>query len=216
MSYAIAQLESALTNNAKCRTGLLASQRIFHTPRGPSGGAELLTLVFADEKHLGYWYGHVIRSPSSLEVGGYLALLVPLKVFVNAGSPELLFRRFRYWTSTVGEFWVASIQEEEDVFAVRDTFEEAGLALADMIRRFDPELRNLDPDCPDGVPHGTRLDHRSFTAFQVEEGLRDILLRRDGFIPAPPMETPRPVLTVLQSRGPTRPSVPPEPERYPG
>ncbi|MBK3799955.1 hypothetical protein GAY33_12040 [Azospirillum brasilense] len=127
---------AAIAANPKCSTGLLSRPAAFEIERGPSGGPELLALLFADERHLGYWYGHVRRHPTDAS-GSFVALTAFLKVFVNAPTVPLLFRRFDYWARLRLEYEPCTVQAPYDAFAVAPSYGAAAEALA----RIDPAIR---------------------------------------------------------------------------
>ena len=62
--HAIPLIRKSLNGNAECEVGLLAQNRVFSIDEGPSGGPELLALVFADNRYAErFWYAHVRKIP---------------------------------------------------------------------------------------------------------------------------------------------------------
>jgi hypothetical protein len=50
----IAKVESALQSKPKCSTGMMINQQTLGTIIGPSGGPEVLTLIYADDPNFLY------------------------------------------------------------------------------------------------------------------------------------------------------------------
>lgn len=62
-----------------CSTGLFCRPNVLDVPCGPSGGPELLALLYADEKHMGYWYAYIRPYPSRSS-GRFVTLVVWMSV----------------------------------------------------------------------------------------------------------------------------------------
>jgi hypothetical protein len=137
----ISRLEKALNLNKNCAGGLLANTRVFETPHGPSGGPEILALIYADDLFgKSFWYGHVVRHPH--KPGVFVALLAWTTRFVNAQTITLLFRRLDHWTRLALEYQPCTVQSEGDAYAECPSFEEAVGALEIIISRFEWDKRS--------------------------------------------------------------------------
>lgn len=174
-------IASAIKSNPKCHAGLLCQCNVFDIDVGPSGGPELLALLYADEQHLSYWYGHVRRHEFDHGMK-FVALIARLTVLVNASTAPLLFKRFNYWTKVRHEYGPCTIQYEDDAFACAVYYVDAVALLEKMITRFD--LSKRFPE--EGSPYESDpLEMRALDVF----GLQDFS-DADGSLPAPPMQTP--------------------------
>lgn len=174
MSGYIKLLGNALKANPDTRwSGILSAHRVVETESGYlsfNRDRELLALV-SDDPEKGYVYGHVLRvDPEDQEQASrsgavWAALLLFVHERLDADTEDLLFQRCRYWIQTRGRYSPCHAQERDDVFVMADSFEEAVAALAEMIRRFDYELR-LGPrhDQLDGETRYV-LDMRCFSAY---------------------------------------------------
>lgn len=132
---------------------LLFRERVLVTDHGPmshENDRELLALLDGGIGSTGgtgnhFWYGHVLKwpmeKPGSAPV--WVALIIYSEYFVDAPTVDLVFQRFRYAMRVRAEYTPAVIQDHEDAFAIRATFDDACLALAEMIRRFDPRMREV-------------------------------------------------------------------------
>ena len=146
MSSILAPIVAALRDNPKCSTGLMCPKQAFEMDCGPSGGPEVLVLIYADVQHHGYWYGHIRRKPGHSE--DFSILLVWSRVFVNAPTVPLLFARFDYWMRVRLEYHPCAAQKDGDAYAEARSLDEATSRLAVMIRAFDLDLRYPDEDSP--------------------------------------------------------------------
>ncbi|WP_323034268.1 hypothetical protein [Pararhodobacter sp.] len=163
----------------------MARTQVFDISCGPSNGPELIALLYADEKHLGYWYGHIRRHPLEGEEN-YVACLAFCKVFINAPTVPLFFQRFDYWTRIRLEYEPCTVQLPDDAYVLTGGYEEAIIALEIMIQRFDIEKRFPD----EGARHHTDpIDMRVMDLFGMHN-YRD----GNGVIEGPPM--PKPVAFV--------------------
>lgn len=168
-------IQDAIASNAGCSAGILGRAEVLETASGPSGGPELLALLFIDEQHLGYWYGHIRKHPRS---GKFLALIVRMSVFVNAPTLPLLFSRFDYWTRIRLAYTPCAVQRLHDAYAETDSYECAAATLADMIERFNIEHRGPEEDSPH---HDDRLEMRVMSVFGIEDHADE-----NGVLPPPP------------------------------
>ena len=140
-------IQDALDANPHCLPGLLFRDRIVATEHGVMSherDQELLVLLDGGIDYT-FWYGHVVRGTPAPEAGNdpiWVALIVSSSFFVDAPTVDLLFQRYAYAMRDRCEYTPAWAQDPEDVFAVRPTFPEACAALAEMIRRFDQDLRD--------------------------------------------------------------------------
>jgi len=180
-------IERSLSENTRCSTGVLCNKRAFVIDAGPSGGPELLALLFADEKHLGYWYGHVRLKTSGHN--GFAAMLAWLNVYVNAPTVPLLFARFDYWVRIRNEYEPCAVQNDGDAYAEADTFSEGVQALASMIALFDIKKRYPDEL---STQHADRSEYRVLDIY----GLSSYSGQNDP-LPGPPMLQP---LKIVKAR----------------
>jgi hypothetical protein len=145
---ALQAIRDALDGNPHCVPGLLFRNRVVATAHGVmshEGDQELLALLDGGINYA-FWYGHVVRGTPAPEAAGrdpiWVALIVSSHWFVDAPTVDLLFQRYAYAMRDRCDYTPAWAQDPEDVFAVRATFAEACAALAEMIRRFDQDLRD--------------------------------------------------------------------------
>ncbi|MCA1972102.1 MAG: hypothetical protein LDL44_04635 [Caenispirillum sp.] len=178
-------VEAALQENPNCRVGLMLPKhpQVFYIPKGPYGGEELLTLLYAGDPSERYWYGHVCFHP---ENRCYAAALVWSKHLINGETTNLLFRRFQYWISIRLCYEPCAVQADDDAFFLGATFEDAVGGLVNIIHRFSVRDRwPLEDRAFD------RTEYRIFSLY----GLRDSR-DRDGCFPPIPAE-PRTSLTLV-------------------
>ncbi len=146
---AIQEINRALAANVQCAPGILARDRWVLTPIGE--------LSYLNDRELfvqvstaiyGNWYGHVLRLIDTKDGGQqWAAVLVQTGAKIDAPDVETLFRRVRYYLAGQSRYEPPWAQEKEDVFAIRSSFDDAALALARMIERFDILNRaNVDYD----------------------------------------------------------------------
>ena len=161
MSVYVNKLTHALRDNPHTSwTGILSTRKVVEARNGYlsfNGDRELIALVSDDPKG-GYNYGHVLRvnpeylARESSQEPVWAALILYAHVRVEANTVDLLFRRYRYWIQSQGKYTPCHAQESDDVFALTDSYGEAVMALAEMIRRFDPYLRDGEPLGPEDIP----------------------------------------------------------------
>ena len=174
-------LQRELSRNPFTVPCLLFRERVLLTDHGVlsyMGDKELVVLLDGGiNGRIGgyFWYGHVLRVALAPEAAvrneqGWAALIVPSDFFVDAPTVDLVFQRLKYALVTRAAYSPPTVQDPDDVFAMRATFDDACLALAEMIRRFNPKLREeqviFDP--PD--PYG----HDDFTEKYVRPGPIDM------------------------------------------
>ncbi len=145
-------LESALQDNSNCRLGIMARTRMAFAEKGVNSfqqDRELLVLI----SDRGWWYAHLLRiDPANLkrkECGEWVAVLVNSRCRVDGLMPEDVFRSATYNWYDCQHYDEYFLQDPEDGFAQRHSFEEALLALCTIIERFDHNLRDyheLDPE----------------------------------------------------------------------
>lgn len=143
----------ALAENGHCRSGLLFSQRIVETEHGvlsADNDREMIVILTPTER---YVYGHVLKAKETDGTDAWVALLVPSDQMIDAPDVDTLFKRVHYDFTIALKYYPPIAQEKEDVFAILSSYEEACKALAEMIRRFDPSLR----EPPIQVPYGPEL-----------------------------------------------------------
>lgn len=142
LGSAIRCVEAALNRNPNCTTGLVTQKRVFAVPRGPSGGAEILTLIYADDSFFGYWYGHIVQHPEDANM--FVSLIVWSDKLVNAQNVPLLFKRFHYWIKDRLEYHPCAVQNSDDAYQESRSIDNAASNLARMITRFDLDKRRGD------------------------------------------------------------------------
>lgn len=128
-------VKSSLSASLGSADGLFVQKNTFGTHQGPSGGPEVLALIFADDPVFGYWYGHVLQHPKRRAT--YVAAIVWTKKLVEAPSVPLLFARFHYWIKDRLEYEPCSTQLNGDVYCEAANLPAAASCLARMIREFE-------------------------------------------------------------------------------
>lgn len=185
LESALRSVQAALSVSSACCTGLAVTKTAFGTPRGPSGGPEIVALLHVSVNS--YWYGHVMRHPRMDDT--FVALLVWSNKLVNAPNVPLFFRRFHYWIKDRLCYQPCAVQNDGDAYAECSSLEAASFALASMIQRFHIDLRWPDED----GPHAKDPDEmRIFGIYGLEGAMRE-----DGSYPPIPIATP---LAVVESR----------------
>jgi hypothetical protein len=177
INVAVRSIESALERNPNCTAGLLTRNRVVGIQKGPSGGEEILALLYADDPWFGYWYGHVLRHPKNREV--FVSLLVWSDKLPNASTVPLFFRRFHYWVNDRVVYHPCTIQNYDDAYQEDISLEAASGNLARMISLFEIGRRR-------GDEHGPYADDpaelRILSVYSVTAACD-----RQGFFPAIPM-----------------------------
>lgn len=135
----IAILEEALKLNRYCRAGLFASPRAYILPKRNGQEFEALTLIHLSAD-AGYWYGYI--GVSIEDDKKYVALILRLNHFLNADNVEMLLGLFNQFTVGLSAYYPCKIQHPDDAFAKAESFPKAVEALAEMIKRFDPDKRD--------------------------------------------------------------------------
>jgi hypothetical protein len=143
---AVRGIESALAGNPNCTAGLFTANRVVGIQRGPSGGEEILAVLYADDPWFGYWFGHILRPPKSR--GMYVSLLVWSDKLPNAPTVPLLFRRFHYWVIKRGAYQPCTIQNSDDAYQESHTLGGAAGKLTEIIGRFEFGKRRGYEDGP--------------------------------------------------------------------
>jgi len=149
MNDLLNKLQDALAANPQCAPGILARDRWAFTPIGELSYlndrelfVQISTAIYS------HWYGHVLRLLDADDGRQqWAAVLVDCAVEIDAPDVETLFRRVRFHLAENASYEPPYAQEKEDVLALRTTFDEAGVALARMIERFDILIRtNVEYD----------------------------------------------------------------------
>jgi hypothetical protein len=143
---AVRRVESALAGNPNCTAGLFTMNRVVGIQKGPSGGEEILALLYADDPWFGYWYGHILRHPKNREV--FVSLLVWSDKLPNAPTVPLFFRRFHYWVIERGAVHPCTIQNRDDAYQESPSLGGAAANLAKIISWFEFEKRRGYEDSP--------------------------------------------------------------------
>ena len=149
---AVKTIKSALRDNLECHLGVMARTRVAFAEKGVNSyrqDKELLVLI----SDTGWWYGHILRiDPESLEQkdhGEWMAVLVNSRCRVDGSTPEDVFKSIIFNWYDCQRYDEYFLQEPEDGFAQRHSFEEALRALCTIIERFKYNLRDcheLDPE----------------------------------------------------------------------
>lgn len=137
---AVRHVETALARNPKCSAGMVARNSVFGIQHGPSGGPELLAILYADDSFFGYWYGHILRHPEN--PGVFVSLIVWSEKLVNAKNIPLFFQRFHYWIEDRLYYEPCTIQSPNDAYWESNSFNDAAAALAIIISQFDFDKRS--------------------------------------------------------------------------
>jgi len=142
-NWPLAKIRKSLAENRYTVPCLLFRERILVTEHGPmSADNDKEVLVLLDGGiQPGFVYGHILKVKGRDEKNYWVSLLVESTKLVDAPTVSLVFERFYHYMRARSEFYPMYAQDKEDVFAVRDKFDDACLALAEMIRRFDPNKR---------------------------------------------------------------------------
>jgi hypothetical protein len=149
MNDLLGKIRGALAANAQCAPGILARDRWAFTPIGElSYLSDCELFVQVSTAIYSHWYGHVLRLLDADDGRQQWAgLLINSSVEIDAPDVDTLFRRVRFHLAEHARYEPPWAQEREDVFALRPTFDEAGMALVRMIERFDILMRtNVDYD----------------------------------------------------------------------
>lgn len=146
--WSVRLLRRELSRNPYTVPCLLFRERVLVTDHGPmshENDRELLALLDGGIRSAAFWYGHVLKCPPEDSESDpiWVALVVSSERFVDAPTVDLVFKRFQYAMRIRADYEPAVIQNDEDAFAMRATFDDACLALAEMIRRFDQKLREV-------------------------------------------------------------------------
>jgi hypothetical protein len=149
MNDLLGKIREALNANVQCAPGILARDRWAFTPIGELSylnDRELFVLV--STAIYSHWYGHVLRLLDGDDGRQqWAAVLINSSVEIDAPDVDTLFRRVRFHLAEHARYEPPWAQEKEDVFALRPTFDAAGVALVRMIERFDILMRtNVDYD----------------------------------------------------------------------
>ena len=142
-------IKAILANPVTNWTGILSTRKVVEIENGYlsyNQDRELLALALDDPRY-GYYYGHVLRvEPGRFEQAQpgkpvWAALILWAARRIDADRPDILFQRYRYWIQIKGRYGPIYAQNDGDVFALKESYELAVQALADMIRIFDLDLR---------------------------------------------------------------------------
>lgn len=131
---------TALNSTNLHHLGVLARERVVWSSRGPSGGAEILCLIYADDPILGYWYGHVLQHPRNEDK--FVSLIVWSNLLIDANNHHLVLKRFHYWIKGRLRYTPCLIQNSNDAYSEAENLLEASIKLASMITRFEVKKRN--------------------------------------------------------------------------
>lgn len=164
-------IDRALAENGHCRPGILFTQRIVETDHGIlSADNDREMIVILTPARL-FVYGHVLKVKKKDGTEAWVSLIVPSDQMIDAEDVDTLFRRVHYDFTVALKWYAPFAQDKDDVFAIRSSYEEACKALAEMIRRFDPELRESpvqDPYAPELPDPPGRLDMRLMDVYGLE------------------------------------------------
>lgn len=132
-----ATIEQALADNHCCTAGLFGSLRAY-TKKDLDQPEMLAMMHLSDEE--GCWYGYI--GPSLHGSSNYVALVVRLNHFLNARNLDMLFGLFNQHMVGLSAYHPCKIQAPDDAFMETNSFPEAVIALAEMIKRFEPVKRD--------------------------------------------------------------------------
>lgn len=182
--WVLSRIRKNLADNPCTVPCLFFRDRVLMTEHGPmsaDGGKELLVLVDGGIQR-GFWYGHVLKVKGQNGEDYWVALIVRSGQAIDAPTVPLVFERYYHHMRIRSNYSPLYADDEEDVFAVRDNFDDACLALAEMIRRFDPSKRmEREIDSMEYIKPEGRLDPRSLDVY----GLCGQMDENGGF-PSPP------------------------------
>lgn len=166
MSTDVIQLiEMAIAANPRCQMGLMLRPRAFYWEKD---SPELLTMLFADDPSLQYFYGHVLAHPKKPDY--FVAVLTWSEKFINAQSIPSYFAQYHAWVKERGYYEPCSTQTPEDAYGESESFLGAVLLLKKMIDRFDVETRFVQ----EGSPYEavTLTDFRILNIYGIADDLR--------------------------------------------
>ncbi|OFC35776.1 hypothetical protein [Acidithiobacillus caldus] len=158
-NWPLAKIRKSLAENPFTVPCLLFRERLLVTEHGPmsdDNDKELLVLVDGGIQ-TEYVYGHVLKVKGRKGEDFWVALLVRSGEAIDAPTIPLVFERYYNYMRLRSEFYPMYAQDREDLFASRTNFEDACLALAEMIRRFDPgkrfekEIGLAEYQAPEGI-----------------------------------------------------------------
>jgi hypothetical protein len=132
-----------LNKNKLCNTGLFGTKKALYFEKGPSGDKEVIAFI-CDDGYSGYWYGQICRLAT--QDVKFVAVLAWLTKFVNAYTPEKLLDTYHYTTLKQLEYVPYKTQSPDDGIRISDSFENAVLDLAEIIKKFDIKKRAPDED----------------------------------------------------------------------
>jgi hypothetical protein len=176
LTSSMKQIQAALDASSGCSAGLTGQKMVFGIDRGPSGGPEILAVLYLDDPTFGFWYGHILRHPQ--KPGVFVALIVWASKFINATNVPLLFRRFHYWIAVRLQHRDCLVQNPDDAYAESRSLDSAASALIQMIYRFDIDKRIGWEDSP------YEFDHAESRSIDVY-GWGDIENPNSTFPPVP-------------------------------
>lgn len=187
--WALSRIRKNLADNPCTVPCLLFRERVIMTEHGSMSadrGKELLVLMDGGIQNEGFWYGHVLKVKGRNDEDYWVALVVHSGAAIDAPTVDLVFERYYHHMRKRTDYSPPYAQEEEDVFAVRDNFGDACLALAEMVRRFNPRVRlEKALDVPDSleyaIPPG-KPDLRSMDIY----GMSCAWMDENGGFPFPP------------------------------
>ncbi|OGT89777.1 MAG: hypothetical protein A2286_09555 [Gammaproteobacteria bacterium RIFOXYA12_FULL_61_12] len=173
-------LKSAVEDNPHAGTGVLAREGIVYAESGPNSYQEAPELLLLVTNVAGYIYGHVHQRKAAPEYGResvWVAVLVESSVLVDGRTPgEALLCAGDAWYRHCS-YHPMYAQSEDDVLAVRDSFEDACKVMAEMVRHYDPLRRHGGEREVDGVwvihePEG-RMDLRIMDLYGLSCALNE-------------------------------------------
>ena len=92
-------IEEAITANPHCQMGLMLKPCAFYLEKD---SPQLLTMIFADDPSLQYFYGHVLAHPDKPDC--FVALIAWSEKFINAQSVPGYFSQYHAWVKVRGYY----------------------------------------------------------------------------------------------------------------
>lgn len=161
----VGSLKAALDANPLATVGIMARERIAYCRQGVNSHGndqELLILIASTD---GLWYGYLYRArPDQLNETSadkpWIATLVNARIEMDGATAEAALNSVRYHLFERNDYEPCFSQEPGDIFASCNTFDEGCEALKEIIRRFDPDLRDFGPG---GIRPPGQYDIHCFT-----------------------------------------------------
>ncbi len=139
-------VEKAIANNPECKLGILHQFGYAYTNHGECSDCDqpelivLMTPQHGDSQNT--WYGHVLcREMEEGELAWIAVLVRSTAQYIDDYTVQGVFRCFKSFIEEGGQWEPPFAQLDDDIKSMHDTFDEAVIALADKINRFELALR---------------------------------------------------------------------------